>query len=120
MSTAQGDCKAGWVQNGDTCYQFKMETADKSSYSEAQRLCSAQGAQLLSVHHDNTHAMVTAYLTANKKDYDGVIWLGLKKVQMHWYLCVCVCVRACAHAFVCVCVGGGGGYVWMKVCVFMS
>eukprot|EP00117_Sycon_ciliatum_P038686 scpid2705/ scgid1303/ Macrophage mannose receptor 1 len=85
LSTVQGGCGAGWVENDGMCYQFNMETADKSTYKEADKQCTNTNSQLLTVHNDNTHQFITHYITQKKSNFDGAVWLSLTKLQGNRY-----------------------------------
>ncbi|XP_065189478.1 macrophage mannose receptor 1-like [Sycon ciliatum] len=81
LSTEPDGCNAGWVNYDGMCYQFNMETADKSTYSEADKQCTKISAKLFSVHSDHINQFVMHYITQEKGSFDGAVWLSLSKVS---------------------------------------
>ncbi|XP_052803256.1 macrophage mannose receptor 1-like isoform X2 [Mya arenaria] len=76
----QGRCAAGWIRNGQKCYQINNRI--KLSYSSAVNYCQQQNAILLTIKTNATQQFINSQISGFGALRVSAIWLGLSDASM--------------------------------------
>ncbi|XP_068932327.1 C-type mannose receptor 2 isoform X1 [Petaurus breviceps papuanus] len=78
LSLLPGGCPTGWSQFINMCFRIQGHNpAERVKWSEAQRICEQQGAQLASI----ANPLEQAFITASLPNVTFDLWIGLHATQ---------------------------------------